>query len=197
MKDERRISAPSVMLLLVLFLSVSNAFADKSSRKTTTQAYRDVKCGVSFEYAAGWMVRKGDECGVIVTPENLETRLRGDDVDVWSITISVRTGKLLRTAADAGFDFVNGRWVMEGFDFMYGDAESFQKSPWWGLRGASDVREYHRTGGNAGFRRRVVIVAQSATVRTGDPRILVLEGFRQSQPVMEEILSTFRFHLPD
>ena len=114
-------------------------------------------------------------------------------VDVWSFEVSVNHGTFLAEAADAGFDFQKGRWSLGGFDFFNGDAEPFTAPPWWGLRGSSSVRCYYPQGGNAGFCNAVTIVMQSATMRSGDPRIVRINGYRQARNTMNVIVRTFRF----
>jgi hypothetical protein len=184
----------SLALLVIAFLAASPLLGSVPSKKTVT--YHDEKCGYHFEYPAGWAVEKDEECDFTISPTDLAERLKSLDVDVWSIEVLVHEGTFLAEAADAGFDFQRGRWSLGGFDFRNGEAGPFAMPPWWGLRGSSSVRCYHPQGGNAGFCNALTVVMQSATVLTGDARIVRIKGHRQARDTIDVIIRTFRFDFP-
>ena len=164
--------------------------------------YSDKACSLSFDYPAGWVVEKekgkeDDECTFSVSPRNLDQRLKDDDVDVWTFSIHVELENFLDAAGEAGFEFVHGKWALGGFDDINGPAAPFEMPPWWGVRGVSDVRTYHPQGGNAGFRQRLAIVAQSGTLREGDPRIVTINGYVQSTKTIDRVLRSLRFQMAD
>lgn len=178
-------------LLVITFIAASPLLGAEPANKAVT--YHDEKCGLHFEYPAGWAVEKDEECDFTISPTDLAERLKSLDVDVWSFEVSIHEGTFLAEAADAGFDFQRGRWSLGGFDFLAGKAEPFTMPPWWGLRGSSSVRCYHPGGGSAGFCNAVTVVMQSATVRSGDARIVRIQGYRQSRSAIDAVLRTFRF----
>ncbi len=156
--------------------------------------YEDKKCFLSFDYPAGWSVAKeaGDECEFTVSPDDMDQRTKDNDVDIWSFSVAVRLESLLDAANEAGFDFVRGKWQLQGFDFRNGPARPFELPGWWGVRGTSDVRAYHPHGGNAGFRKRAAIVAQSGTPLKGDSRVVTISGYDVSSPEMDVVLKTLK-----
>jgi hypothetical protein len=172
---------------------MSTSAVSASEGAENRRTYHDDNCGFRFQYPRGWTIQKNDRCSVAVSPGDLAERMASNEADVWSFSISIEEGTFLAEAADAGFDFQHGRWVLAGFDSMPGEAEPFESPPWWGLRGSSSVRCYHPRAGNAGFCHAVTIIAQSATVQTGDARIVKIEGFRQSRTTIDQVLRTFRF----
>jgi hypothetical protein len=191
-----RIRAAVVICLMLAAAAPSTVHAASRRAKPVRSIYSSETCAYQFAYPSNWKVERDDdedECSVSIAPADVETRLAENDVDVWTIHLSLDPGLFLRAAMDAGFDFSEGRWVVEGFDFFNGDATIFHEAPWWGVRGASSVGCSHRMGGNAGFCQRVAVVAQSGNAHTGDARILKLTGFRQSRQTLDLILQTFRF----
>jgi hypothetical protein len=189
------IRARLVFCLVLVAAAPWTVRAASARAKPARSIYRSEKCAYQFSYPSNWTVEQdgADECNVSIAPADLEKRLAENDVDVWTIHLSLDPGLFLRAAMDTGFDFSEGQWEVEGFDSFNGDATIFHEAPWWGLRGTSGVRCYHHTGGNAGFCQRVAVVAQSGNVHNGDARILKLTGFRQSRQMLDLILKTFRF----
>lgn len=191
-----RIRAVTVICLTLIAAAPWTVRAAAARAKPARSIYRSEKCAYQFAYPSNWTVvhdDDADECNVSIAPADLEKRLAENDVDVWTIHLSLDPGLFLRAAMDKGFDFSQGHWGLEGLNDFFGDAAVFHEPPWWGLRGSSDARCYHRNGGNAGSCGRVAVVAQSGNVHTGDARILELEGHSSSRDVLELILKTFRF----
>ena len=157
--------ATAVVLLLALAavpcLAQKKAPKKKTQPKTGTPsraaANRPGKCGVTFALPAGWRVAQPDpdagECFLSLQPAKLTPRMR-DDLDIYSIEISVVSGDLERDEVKEQnfFEERGDKWSVktsETGSYKGKPGVAIDGPDWKGVRGESDARCYH--GGNKPF----------------------------------------------
>jgi hypothetical protein len=149
------------------------------------------ECGFEFDYPSDWVIVSTDDqtsCSVRLRPRNFVDRMKGRDVDVYTIDVGSERGEFLAVAARNFFDFYGGKWVMRGRLGMRTDAEVITMGQWHGLRGDAVVSCFHTAGGNAGMCEEPVLV-----LRDDEDNVWSMRGGPQSGPIFDVILATFRF----
>ncbi len=177
------------ILLVAIFIS-AYVFAQDASRHFKSTA----ECGYEFDYPAGWSAEalpadKYTRCAAQVRPLDFKKRMAENDVDIYTLTVSVPGGGTFLDAANrSGFDFYGGKWVTRGRLGHRGSASIFVTTQWSGVRGKADVGCHHEHGGYAGLCEFERVVVQNL-----DEDMWVMEGGPQTGQVFERVLATFRF----
>jgi hypothetical protein len=151
-------------------------------------------CLFEFDYPSSWMIVQGTDpeaCRVTLRPVDFAARMKELDSDVYTLDIDAGSGPFLSVAADAGFDFVKGEWVLVGRHHMKADAELVSIGPWNGLRGFAVAGCNDHEGKYVGICEQPVIV-----LRDDDERVWSMRGGPQSEEAFDQIVASFRFREP-
>lgn len=138
---------------VVLMIVADDSHAqDAPARRYTSP--RD--CAYSFEVPADWVVTSAPNdqsapsvCAVEVRPSNFAV-LERDDFDaetVYSVRVElVQAPTFLEAAAEHGFNFHNGSWVLHGRHGVRRPAAVVRITEATGIRGTAEVGCYGRKG---------------------------------------------------
>jgi len=179
----------SIAIMFVTCLLGTFALARNTSRH-----FKAVDCGYEFDYPAEWTVEslppdKYTSCAVRIRPNDFTKRIAKNDVDIYTVTVSVPGGgTFLDAASRNGFDFYKGEWVTVGRQGSRGEASVINTPEWSGLRGTADVGCHHEHGGYAGLCEFERLVVQNSAGNIWD-----MEGGPKTSETLKMVLSTFRF----
>jgi len=124
---------------------------------------------------------------VEVIPKDIDKRLRKNDVNVYTVEISIPTEtSFLRAADAAGFEFHNGKWFTRGR--TRGGATLIATDAWSGVRGTASSACYHERGGRAGLCEYSVLI-----VEDDEENMWTMEAAPQGEDVFNLVLKTFKF----
>jgi len=149
------------------------------------------ECNFEFDYPGDWVVTPSDEtirCGVTLRPGDFANKMKEEDVDIYTLYVTAEHGDFLAIAADKGFDFVKGKWVLLGRQSMTTDAQVVATALWHGLRGVAATGCFSESRGHAGLCERPALL-----LRDDDDNIWSMSGGPQSEAAFDTILASFRF----
>lgn len=183
------------MFIAVLLIAMLAAQAPAVEAPQARVHYVGTSCRIEFDVPSGWVVTEAkpepaynERCAVEVRPRDLAKRMEKDDVDRYTIRVSVPAGGSFLSAADEYFAFRKGRWITEGRQGLEDGAEVVNYGVWSGLRGSATVGCFHEGGGYAGL-----CDSPRAVLEDDFENVWIIEGGGWSYPAFDMILHTFKF----
>ena len=153
-------------------------------------------CPIEFDIAANWVAERvepdagrDEQCAVEVKPSDLEERLATNDIDVYTIRVSLLRPSRFLDVAQKYFTFRHGRWYIEGRSGVLDEATVIQGEPWSGLEGVATGGCSSTSGGYAGLCEVPFILMDDEK-----ENIWMMEGGAQSSPAFDLIKKTLRLH---